>query len=109
MREQISLNDKWEFAEEFSDAFLKAGEISGAVEVRIPHTVKELPYHYFDDAMYQMLSGYRRIIHAEESWKGKRIFEESSNPHTHSRGRYMHDPRSASCRMDRVSWAAFNK
>lgn len=74
MREQISLNDKWEFAEEFSDAFLKAGEINGAKEVRIPHTVKELPYHYFDDAMYQMLSGYRRIIHAEESWKGKRIF-----------------------------------
>ena len=57
MREQISLNDKWEFAEEFSDAFLKKGAIKGAVQVRIHHTVKELPYHYFDDALYQMLSG----------------------------------------------------
>ncbi len=74
MREQISLNDKWEFAEEFSDAFLKKGAIKGAVQVRIPHTVKELPYHYFDDALYQMLSGYRRIIHAEKTWEGKRVF-----------------------------------
>ena len=74
MREQISLNDKWEFCEEFTDAVLKAGKLKDTKEVRIPHTVKELPYHYFDDALYQMVSGYRRVIHADKSWEGKRIF-----------------------------------
>ena len=74
MREQISLNDDWEFTGEFTDSFLKGGNTDDITNVRIPHSVRELPYHYFDDALYQMVSGYRRIIHADASWKGKRIF-----------------------------------
>ena len=42
-------------------------------KVRIPHTVKELPLHYFDESMYQMLSGYRYILKPDESWDWKRI------------------------------------
>ena len=39
--------------------------------VRIPHTVKELPFHYFDEHAYQMVSGYRRHLFAKKEWKGK--------------------------------------
>ena len=74
MREQISLNDGWEFREEFGEDMLRQEKPDHVKEVRIPHTVRELPYHYFDDALYQMVSGYRRVIHADSSWKGKRIF-----------------------------------
>ena len=74
MREQISLNDDWDFCGEFGEDLFKAGEIKNSSRVRIPHTVKELPYHYFDERLYQMVSGYRRIIHADESWKGKRVY-----------------------------------
>ena len=74
MRKQISLNDKWEFCEEFSEDILKAGKLKNSKEVRIPHTVKELPYHYLDEKLYQMVSGYRRVIKADRSWEGKRVF-----------------------------------
>ena len=74
MTKAISINDDWQFRENFGEDILKEAEPSGMSAVRIPHTVKELPYHYFDDALYQMESGYRRIINAPEEWKGKRVF-----------------------------------
>ncbi|MBR5421163.1 MAG: glycoside hydrolase family 2 protein [Lachnospiraceae bacterium] len=74
MRAKLPLNDKWEFRENFDTDMLSAGELKDACSVRIPHTVKELPYHYFDDVLYQMVSGYRRIFTAPEEWRGKRVF-----------------------------------
>ena len=44
MRERISLNDGWEFCEEFTEDILRVGALKNSKEVRIPHTVKELPY-----------------------------------------------------------------
>ena len=41
--------------------------------VRIPHTVKQTPYNYFDDSIYQMVSGYRRTFRADMTWKDKNI------------------------------------
>ncbi|MCR5250725.1 MAG: glycoside hydrolase family 2 protein [Lachnospiraceae bacterium] len=74
MTKTISMNDDWQFREEFGEDILKDAPPAGMCEVRIPHTVRELPYHYFDDALYQMVSGYRRIIKAPAEWKGKRVF-----------------------------------
>ncbi len=72
--ERIYLNNDWKFAEKFSDSMLKQDYNSTVMtEVRIPHTVKETPYHYFDEHEYQMLSAYRRIIQIKEEWKGKRL------------------------------------
>ena len=68
----IRLNNNWEFTEHFNEKFL-AGEGSFR-EVRLPHTVKELPLHYIDSKEYQMISGYRRVLKADPSWKGKRLF-----------------------------------
>ena len=42
-------------------------------EVRIPHTVKELPFNYCSEKSYQMVSGYRRFIDASNLWKDKTI------------------------------------
>lgn len=66
------LNENWRFTENFTEDFLKNG--TGEVtEVRLPHTCKELPYHYFDEHLYQMVSGYRRELFAPEEWQGKKI------------------------------------
>lgn len=71
MRE-ISLCNGWEFTASYSDAFLN-GE--GAAEpVRLPHTCKELPLHYADEQMYQMLCGYRKTLEIPAAYKGKRLF-----------------------------------
>ena len=47
---RIYLNDGWKFKEQFelSDKEPGCSEF-GWKEVRIPHTVKELPFHYFDE------------------------------------------------------------
>lgn len=74
MRERIYLNNGWKFSETYDDAMrFEAFDESGMENVRIPHTCKELPYHYFDESLYQMVSGYRRSFVAPESWKGQRI------------------------------------
>ncbi|MBR5741391.1 MAG: glycoside hydrolase family 2 protein, partial [Firmicutes bacterium] len=39
----------------------------------LPHTVKETPFDYFDESVYQMVSGYRRRFVAPEEWEGKHV------------------------------------
>ena len=68
------LNDDWQFTEEFSEELLKADCSLKLQDVRIPHNVKDTPYNYFDDKIYQMISGYRRVLHIPADWKGKRVF-----------------------------------
>ncbi|MBE5906323.1 MAG: glycoside hydrolase family 2 protein, partial [Lachnospiraceae bacterium] len=41
--------------------------------VRLPHTVKELPFHYFSEKDYQMVALYEKTFVAKEAWKGKRV------------------------------------
>ncbi len=42
-------------------------------EIRLPHTVKELPFNYFSEELYQCISAYRRVIFADPLWRGKRV------------------------------------
>ncbi len=42
--------------------------------MRLPHTVRLTPLHYATPEYYEGVSGYRRIIKPEESWRGKRVF-----------------------------------
>lgn len=74
MHNRIYLNDGWQFTESFSEALLKPQcDITDMETVRLPHTCKETPFHYFDEHIYQMVSGYRKTFLAEEAWKGKRV------------------------------------
>ena len=70
MRERMPLNRGWEFTRQFSEAF-KAGLACETETVDLPHTCRETPYHYFDDAIYQMVCGYRRTLEIPESWADK--------------------------------------
>ena len=71
--EKIYLNNDWEFAPEFSQSLLKRDNVSTYEKVRIPHTTKEVPYNYFDESIYQMLCGYRKIIYVPKEWENKRV------------------------------------
>ena len=69
---RIYLDNGWKFNEKFSqDMVSKDYNDQFMEDVRIPHTVKETPYHYFDESIYQMVSGYRRVFTAPAEWKGK--------------------------------------
>ena len=68
----ISLCNQWEFTKQWHDAFL-LGE-GTAENVRLPHTVQELPLHYADHNSYQMVCGYRKKLEITEEMMGTRLF-----------------------------------
>ena len=63
----ISFNNGWLFTEDYDSGF------DGAVEVRLPHTAKEIPYNYIDCRDYQMVCGYKKSFDAPAQWEGKRL------------------------------------
>ncbi|MCI2047472.1 MAG: glycoside hydrolase family 2 [Faecalibacterium sp.] len=72
--ETFPWNEGWRFTPAFSDALAQNAPYPGALEaVRIPHTVKQLPYNYANEKEYQMVSGYRREFDVPENWRGKRV------------------------------------
>ena len=72
MIKKIYLNNDWMFKEVYEDAMKDSSYDTGSMtRVRIPHTVKETPLHYFDEHEYQMVSGYIKKIEVPDDWKGK--------------------------------------
>ena len=73
-RKRIDLNNHWKFTENWTDDLADpAYSEAGMQDVRIPHTVRETPLHYFDEETYQMVSGYRRHFRAPEEWRRKTV------------------------------------
>ena len=68
------LNDGWYFTEQFTRQLttLERPEPE-LVPVRLPHTVKLLPFNEFSEQAYQMVSGYLRFLVPPESWHGQRV------------------------------------
>ncbi len=63
----IAFNDAWQFVFNYDDGF------DDAVNVRLPHTVKELPYNYADCSDYQTVCGYKKFFFAPDEWRDKSI------------------------------------
>lgn len=75
MSERIYMNDNWFFTEQFHHEMNQIEyDVSKLEKVRIPHTFRELPFHYFDESLYQMEGGYRKHFVADASWKGQKVF-----------------------------------
>ena len=64
MKDRQYINNDWIFNPDFNK--LPEGE-----SVRIPHSVSITPFHYFDERIYQMISGYTKTISVPEDWNGK--------------------------------------
>ncbi len=74
MENRIYLMDGWSFAEEFApEMVVQAMADELATKVRLPHTVKELPFNYCDENAYQLLSCYQRIIEPMTEWLGQKV------------------------------------
>lgn len=74
MTHRLYLNDDWLFTEQFEDSLMAPEYPENTLQpVRLPHTCKETPFHYFDESLYQMVSGYRRHLQVPADWQGKRI------------------------------------
>lgn len=66
------INSGWRFSPSFDEAMLEPTYDDSAMEeVCLPHTVKQLPFNYFDEKDYQLVSGYRKCFVAPEEWASK--------------------------------------
>ena len=73
--EHYDWNDGWLFTPHYDPALL--GPDCGSLDlepVRLPHTVKVLPFNYCNENDYQLVSGYRRVFTAPKSWEGRTLF-----------------------------------
>ena len=71
---RIYFNDNWKFKEQFQPEMTELSyDTEGLETVRLPHTCKEVPFHYFDEARYQMISGYRLELRAPVEWQNKSV------------------------------------
>lgn len=71
----MPLWQNWQFADNFDERYLRMDY--GAehfTPIQLPHTVKEVPYNYFDEKTYQIQSCYRRPFSVPERLKGMRLF-----------------------------------
>ncbi|MCR5201728.1 MAG: glycoside hydrolase family 2 protein, partial [Lachnospiraceae bacterium] len=72
--ERLYLNDDWFFNDVFSDEMIKSDyDWTKCKKVRIPHTVKEMDYHYCNEEDYQMVSGYGRTLNIPSEYEGKNL------------------------------------
>ena len=72
--EHYDWNDGWLFCPTFDPALVRP-ECTGLEleSVRIPHTVKALPYNYCNENDHQRLCGYRREFFAPKEWLGRNM------------------------------------
>ena len=60
MNQKIYLSEDWLFNENFQEGMTATEYPEETLQpVRIPHTCKETPFHYFDESLYQMVSIFR--------------------------------------------------
>ena len=72
--EHYDWNDGWLFAPTFDPAIVRPECTGVELEpVRLPHTVKTLPYNYCNENEYQRVSGYRREFFAPKEWQGRTV------------------------------------
>ena len=71
--EHYDWNDGWLFAPVFTPALVQPDRAEELTPVRVPHTVKPLPYNYCNENDYQRLSGYRKEFFAPKEWEGRTV------------------------------------
>ena len=59
MIQRMELLNDWYFQPEYSDGMELNRDISGFSKIQLPHTNAELPYHYFDEKLSQIISCYK--------------------------------------------------
>ena len=67
------INNDWLFKNEFKKDYLNKIDLAEFEHVRVPHTVKEIPYNYVNNEDYQMISTYYQELDLKE-YKSKNIF-----------------------------------
>ena len=74
-RTLIPLNQSWKYRDSFCDDDLAPDYDDGGFEtVTLPHANIEVPYNYFDEAIFQFISCYRTTFTLEPACREQNIF-----------------------------------
>ena len=65
-----ALNFAWQFIDDYSDEYLNKMPDSSQI-INIPHCAKQVPYNYFNENDYQIISTYQKIFDVDEDIKDK--------------------------------------
>ena len=69
---RIYIDRDWKFEDDFSDEMVMTSyDESLMSDVQIPHSVADMPLHYFDESIYQTVCCYRRHFTADRAWEDK--------------------------------------
>lgn len=68
----IPFNDGWVFGPWLEGSRL--GALQPGIPVSVPHTAAELPYNYFDEAVYQKPFLYQKNLTWDPAWDGKEVY-----------------------------------
>ena len=66
MREIINFNTNWKFFKEWKDN-MKNEKLDNGENITLPHTVAEIPLHYFDESDTWLVAGYQNSFKYEKS------------------------------------------
>ena len=67
-----ALNFNWQFIADYKDEYLNKLPNSSET-INIPHAVKEVPYNYFNEKDYQIISTYEKVFDIDEDIHNKVI------------------------------------
>ena len=65
-----ALNFAWEFIQDYKDEYLNKFPNSSQT-INIPHCAREVPYNYFDENDYQIISTYQKYFDVDENIENK--------------------------------------
>ena len=68
-----SINFNWKFIPNYQDEYLKALP-KEALSVDLPHNAVEVPYNYFNEKSYQIISTYEKVFDVDNFDKGRHYF-----------------------------------
>lgn len=72
MRKVIDFNTNWKFSEKWNDDIKNT--ILKSTTITLPHTVKEIPLHYFDESDTWLVAGYQNIFnYNKKDFANKRV------------------------------------
>ena len=75
-QKRIYWNRNWQFLKGFEESYLglqAIGKVQEVEQAELPHTVQEVPLHYFDESLYQGIFTYRKVFRPDADWQGKRV------------------------------------
>ena len=74
MREQVMFSNDWFFNVAYEEGMEKSQSLEGFESVNLPHSNVELPYNYFHEEDFQIVTIYKKPLSLSEDLKDRLLF-----------------------------------